>query len=169
MRPALLLAAGAGLLLAAGGALAAPGQEKMSTLDDIYKKHGARFGVDWRLLKAHAQVESSESAGAVNKADNESIGLMQVLCQPDGKGGCKNKLNVEGWSQTTREKLLDPDWNVYIAAQILEWNLRTFGFPKGIAVYNAWDQRNAPTKGPFKNQAYVDKVLAKARALGMGV
>lgn len=170
MRQALLLAAGAGLLLAAGSAFAAPGKKNpMSTLDDIYKKHGAAFGVDWRLLKAHAQVESGENAGAVNKADNESLGLMQVLCRPDGKGGCANRLNVEGWRETTRARLLDADWNVYIGAQILAWNIRTFGLPKGIAVYNAWDQRNAPSAGPFKNQAYVDKVRAKARALGMEV
>lgn len=138
-------------------------------MDELYKKHGAAFGVDWRLLKAIAQVESSERADAVNAADKESIGLMQVLCQPDGQGGCRNKLNVQGWPETTRAKLLDPDWNVYIGAQILAWNIRTYGLPKGIAVYNAWDQRHAPTAGPFKNQAYVDKVRAKARALGLEV
>lgn len=138
-------------------------------MDELYKKHGAAFGVDWRLIKAHAQVESSENPAAINRADNESIGVMQILCRPDGKGGCANKLNVRGWKETTREKLLDADWNIYIGAQILAWNIAQFGVLKGIAVYNAWDQRNAPAAGPFKNQSYVDKVRAKARSLGMEI
>ena len=52
---------------------------------------------------------------------------------------------------------------------LLAWNISTFGLLRGIAVYNAWDQRSAPAAGPFKNQAYVDKVRAKARALGLEI
>jgi soluble lytic murein transglycosylase-like protein len=137
--------------------------------DEIYRKHAAEFGVDWRLLKAIAQVESSENPLAVNAADRESLGLMQILCQPDGQGGCRNRLNVTGWRHTTRERLLDADWNVYIGAQVLAWNIEKYGLPRGIAVYNAWDQRSAPIDGPFRNQGYVDRVIAKARALGMAL
>ena len=136
------------------------------TLDDLYRQYGSAFGVDWRLVKAIAQRESGENPAAVNERDNESIGVMQVLCRPDGRGGCSNRLNVDGWPDTTREKLLDADWNIYIGAQILAWNIATFGVAKGIAVYNAWDQHTAPTAGPFKNQAYVNDVISKARALG---
>ena len=136
------------------------------TLDSIYQKYGAQFGVDWRLLKADAQHESGENPSAVNEADNESIGLMQILCRPDGTGGCANKLNVDGWSDATREKLLDPDFNVYIGAQIMAANIKAYGVLKGIAVYNAWDQHTAPAAGPFKNQAYVVDVLRRAAKLG---
>src|SRR5581483_131071 len=141
-------------------------EQTFSSLDDLYRKYGAQFGVDWRLVKAIAQHESGENPDAVNSADNESIGLMQVLCRPDGQGGCKTKLNVDGWSATTREKLLDPDWNVFIGAQILATNIEAYGVAKGIAVYNDWKMHNAPAAGPFANQAYVNDVLAKAAALG---
>lgn len=128
-------------------------------LDSIFSEIGAKRGVDPLLLKAIATVESSLQARAVNPRDNESIGLMQILCVPDGKGGCSNTFKIQGWETITREKLFDPRTNVDMGAQILGWNLKTYGYPKGIAVYNAWDQRNAPAKGPFKNQAYVDKVI----------
>ena len=182
MRAAPFVAALVGLgalWLAARSARAAQGEEGATasftelaqswleeTMDDLYRKWGAVYAVDWRLVKAIAQHESGENPAAVNTRDNESLGLMQVLCRPDGQGGCANKLNVDGWSEATRERLLEPDFNVQIGVQILAWNLKTFGFPKGIAVYNAWDQRDAPMAGPFKNQGYVDDVLRRARALG---
>ncbi len=152
-----------GMLLASRQARAG---ERIVTLDDLYQQHAKTFGVDWRLVKAIAQHESRENQLAVNKADNESIGLMQILCRPDGRGGCSNKLNVQGWNTATRAKLLDADFNIYIGAQILSSNIAAYGVAKGIAVYNAWDQHAAPTAGPFKNQAYVDDVLARARSLG---
>jgi soluble lytic murein transglycosylase-like protein len=136
------------------------------SLDELYQKHADAFGVDWRLVKAIAQHESHENPDAVNPRDNESIGIMQILCRPDGQGGCLNKLNVEGWNETTRVKLFDADWNVYIGTQILADNIDRYGVAKGIAVYNAWDQHVAPTAGPFKNQAYVNDVLKRATALG---
>jgi soluble lytic murein transglycosylase-like protein len=134
--------------------------------DALYQKHAAARGVDWRLVKAIAQHESGELADAVNARDHESLGLMQVLCRPDGRGGCANRLNVEGWADATREKLLDPEFNVYIGVQILASNIDAYGVPKGIAVYNAWDQHTAPAEGPFRNQRYVDDVLRRARLLG---
>lgn len=103
--------------------------------------------------------ESRLNPNAVNAADNESIGLMQVLCRPDGLGGCSNKFNVDGWSEATRKKLFDPRFNIRIGAQILAWNIRTYGLPKAIAVYNRWAERTALVAGPFENQSYVDAVL----------
>lgn len=141
-------------------------QGLVMSLDDLYQRHGLAFGIDWRLVKAIAQHESGENPTAVNSADNESIGIMQVLCRPDGQGGCKNRLNLPSWKDATREKLLDADFNISIGAQILASNVRIYGVPKGIAVYNAWDQHTAPTAGPFKNQRYVNDVLRRAHALG---
>jgi soluble lytic murein transglycosylase-like protein len=136
------------------------------SLEEIYQRYADQFGVDWRLVKAIAQHESGENPDAVNTRDNESIGLMQILCRPDGAGGCTNRLNVEGWPDATREGLFDADFNVYIGAQILASNIASYGVPKGIAVYNAWDQHTAPAGGPFKNQSYVDDVLRRAAKLG---
>lgn len=161
----------AGVLLAAVLALLLPRRAEAASsrapeLMDLYQRHAAALGIDWRIVRAIAQVESGENPSAVNAADNESIGLMQVLCRPDGQGGCANRLNVDGWDQATRARLFDPEFNVWIGAQILAWNIGQFGVLKGIATYNAWDQRTAPAAGPFKNQAYVNKVIARARALG---
>jgi len=130
------------------------------SMDDLFRKWGAVYGVDWQLLKSIAVTESRLNPDAVNAADNESIGLMQVLCRPDGGGGCSNGLNVDGWSEATRKKLFDPRFNIKIGAQILAWNIRTYGLPKAIAVYNRWAERTSPVAGPFQNQLYVDAVLA---------
>lgn len=135
------------------------------TLDELFQKWGAYFGVEWQLLKAHAIVESSLDPNAVNETDNESIGLMQILCRPDGNGGCMNRLNVEGWSEATREKLFNPDFNIRIGAGILAWNIRHYGLPRGIAMYNRYAEKDSPIGGPFQNQAYVDKVLSNYRRI----
>ena len=134
-----------------------PGATPETDLDSLYEKYAARQGLDPMLLKAIARVESNENPKARNPAD-PSIGLMQVLCIPDGRGGCSNKLNVLDWPPESEGKLFDPDYNLHIASQILSWNTLTFGTLKGIAVYNSWGARNDPPDGPFRNQDYVDKV-----------
>lgn len=135
--------------------------------DAIFQKHARDYNIDWRLLKAIAMQESSLNPRAVNKAD-PSYGLMQVLCtENDGDPFCDNVFNLPGWGKVTKEKLLDPDTNIAYGAQIFAWNLRTYGsVEKALAVYNSWDQRNAPQRGPFKNQHYVDGVLGYFRELG---
>jgi len=139
--------------------LAETSDANLPSMDDLLKKWGAVYGVEWQLLKAIAMKESSLNPNAVNTADNESIGLMQVLCRPDGQRGCGNNLNVDGWTEATRKKLFDPDFNIRIGAQILAWNIRTYRMPKAIAVYNRWSERKSHVVGPFENQSYVDAVL----------
>lgn len=138
---------------------------RSETLDEIFQRWGNEYGVDWILLKAVSMKESSLNPNAVNSADNESLGLMQVLCHPDGYGGCTNRFNVDGWTEATREKLLMPDFNIRIGAQILAWNIQQYGLPKAIAVYNKWNERTSPQEGPFDNQAYVEKVLSNYRSI----
>jgi soluble lytic murein transglycosylase-like protein len=133
------------------------------SMDELFRKWGAVYGVEWQLLKAVARKESRLNPNAVNNADNESIGLMQVLCRPDGQEGCANGLKVDGWSEATRGKLFDPEFNIRIGAQILAWNIRKYGLPKAIAVYNRWSERSSPVAGPFENQAYVAAVLGNYR------
>lgn len=166
MNPFLVAAA---LGVAVGGALIAGrahgvSKQEEQAMDEIFQKYGVKYGVDPILLKAIATVESSLNPQAVNPAD-PSVGLMQILCLPDGKGGCRNRFNIDGWEDATFERLKDADFNVMLGAQILAWNLKTYGYPRGIAVYNAWDQRHAPVNGPFKNQSYVDKVIGAYRKL----
>ena len=133
--------------------------ENMSDYETLFKKWAAIYQTDWRLLMAHALAESNLDSAAVNKSD-PSYGLMQVLCQHKGTGICTNVFNVDGWAGMTAGRLMDPDTNIRIGAQIIAYNVRTFGMPRAVAVYNAWDQRKAPQAGPFKNQSYVNKVLA---------
>lgn len=135
------------------------------SLNDLYSHYGQIHGLDPMLLKAIAQVESSENPDAKNPND-PSYGLMQLLCRPDGKGSCSNKLNVIGWPPGSVADLYDPDYSVNIASQILSWNIGRYGFLRGIACYNNWGARLSEPDGPFPNQGYVDKVMSKYRNLG---
>jgi soluble lytic murein transglycosylase-like protein len=164
------LAAGAAIVAALvgffyarkGNAMEAPQSAVQPvTLDSLFKKYGAKYGVDWQLLKAIAMAESSLQPDAVrnNPPHDVSVGVMQILCLPGPSGYCSNRFNVDGWQGMTADKLLDPETNIAIGAQILAWNLRTYGNPRGIAVYNSYSARHAGPTGPFPNDSYVAKVL----------
>ncbi len=114
------------------------------------------------LLKAIAIVESNLNPDAVrdNPPHDVSVGLMQILCLPGPDGVCANKFNIDGWQGMTFDALKNPETNVWMAVQILSWNIQNFGWPRGLAVYNSWSARNAPLHGPFPNQKYVEKVLS---------
>lgn len=162
---ALIAASVAGLILLLWPKRGMAMDEKRTPLDAIFEKYGARYGVDALLLKAIATVESSLNPAAVrwNPPHDISVGLMQILYLPivpgDTNSAPKNWFNVDGWADATFEKLKDADFNVRIGAQIIAWNIKTFGFKRGIAVYNAWSARHAGVDGPFPNQPYVEKVL----------
>lgn len=140
---------------------------KKDSLKALYSCYGDRFGIDPNLIRAIAIVESSEDPKAVNPSD-PSYGLMQVLCQPNGRGGCANHLNINEWPPYSSEQLFDPEYNLLIAAQILKWNIRKYGLEKGVACYNCWESRYDPVRGPFRNQEYVTKVFAKYEQLKAG-
>lgn len=128
--------------------------------DDLYRYHAALHGLDWRLLKAIAVTESGENPNAVNPSD-PSYGLCQILCTgAEGDQLCTNRLNVPSWSGATPNRLMDPAFNVQVAAEILAWNIGQFGTDKGIAVYNMWAAYKTPAGSPFPNQEYVDRVKA---------
>ncbi len=133
----------------------------LNPLDELFKKYGAKYNIEPRLLRAIAVVESSLRVDAIrnNPPHDVSVGLMQILCIPDAKGFCTNKFNVDGWKNIKFNDLLNPDLNVSIGTQILAWNIKTYGYARGIAVYNNWSARNSPVNGPFPNQSYVNKVF----------
>lgn len=136
---------------------------KKETLDEIFKKHADRNGLDWKLLKAIGMQESSLNPKAINPAD-PSYGLMQILCTPSSNGVCANKFPaVSDWPPNSKEQLLDADYNVSVGAQILAWNIKTFGVRKGVAVYNSWKARFETE--PFSNQRYVDNVFSNYKRL----
>jgi len=92
------------------------GTASKETLESLYIKHGINKGVDWKLLKAIATVESSENPNAKNPLD-PSVGLMQILCVPDGTGGCKNRFNILDWPPISEQHLYDPDVSLHYASQ----------------------------------------------------
>lgn len=136
-------------------------------IDALFLKYGTLYNVPPNLLKALAVVESALKPNAIrnNPPNDVSAGLMQVLCLPGANGVCTNKFNVDGWQGMTLQRLLDPETNIKIGAQIIAYNLRTYGYKRGIAVYNSWSARNSPADGPFPNDAYVNKVLSLVNKL----
>ena len=146
---------------------AEPSAPRAPTLRELYAKHGAAYGVDPLLIEAIAMVESSQRADAVrwNPPHDVSVGVMQVLCAPpaDALPGsdfvCQNRFNISPWPVRFSE-LKNPDLNIALGVQILAWNLRTFGFPRGVAVFNMYSMRHAGIDGPFENRQYVDRVLS---------
>lgn len=137
---------------------------KYNRLDALYIKYGNIYGIDPYLLKAIAFIESSENPYAHNKESN-CIGLMQILCQPDGHGGCRNIFNIDQWPPENSDQLYDAEYNIHMGTQILKWNITKYGLKKGIAVYNSWSARFDSREGPFRNQSYVDKVMNKYQKL----
>lgn len=139
-------------------------EENEMSLRDIFQKWGEKYGVDPMLIEAHAMAESALDPNAVrwNPPADISVGLMQVLYIPSDLSNRnsppKNRLQVDGWHDATFDKLKDPNFNVMIAAQIMRYNINTYGLPRAIAVYNNYSQRFAGRDGPFTNQSYVDKV-----------
>lgn len=139
-----------------------PAPVPSSPTEELCLKYGDMYGVDPALLRAIIRAESNGDANAIrnNPPRDVSVGLMQILCIPDAQGFCTNNFNVEGWSGMTFDALRDPETNIAIGAQILSWNIKQYGMPRAIAVYNNWSARKSPQSGPFPNQSYVNKVLA---------
>lgn len=130
--------------------------------DALFRKHGEANGVDWRLLKAIAIVESHLNPRAENP-DGISAGIMQIHCVTSSTGSCRNRFDLPVWPPVSRAQLYDPDYNIAIGAQILAWNIEHLGLSRGIAAYNQWSARHTQRGKPFPNQYYVDKVLRTYR------
>ena len=170
MRPAILFAIGAGLALASVGVMAAPLTKKLVPFEDVFRAAGRRHGLDWRLIAAHAFVESSYNPKARNPEGSD--GLMQILFPLSKNAGVMRYLaagTLPEFLDVDMAQIFDAAYNVNLGAALIRENIRAFGMPRAIAVYNMDKSRLAPTAGPFINQGYVDKVLKKARELGMAV
>jgi len=115
----------------------------------VYQKYASE-DVPWQLLRAVAIVESGEDYLAFNPND-PSYGLMQILWTGS------NKLNVEGWPPPDTTTLYLPDYNVKIGSQILSWNIKKYGWVRGIIVYNNWSARKG--KIPLTSWRYYGRVF----------
>jgi hypothetical protein len=152
-----------------------------------------------KLLKAVAIRESSldptakrtedwtvtvtDPDGTTHEVAPISKGLMQVLIP--------QRLNVEQWPEGDPEdsnsqwtssiyesflkKLEDPDYNVKIGSQVLQWNIEDGGasphyVEKGVALFNGWNRTNKRARPPekFTNQDYVDDVMELFEQVNLG-
>ncbi len=155
-----------GLLLIAGGltlSAAAPPVRDM-TLRELVRSVAIQHGVPPLLAEAIVEVESGWDASAVSLED--SYGLMQVLCRPDGKGGCANRFDLPDWPPRHARDLFNVGYNVKIGVQILAYDIGHFGFWRGVAAYNDYSARLDPPAGPYRNQRYVDWVRRVYHQLG---
>ncbi len=124
-------------------------------LEECYQKAAQRYRVNPYLLKAIAQVESSERANATNVNQHptkttEDIGLMQInsIWLPQLKPYGIN-----------REKLFNPCLNAHIGAWILAQQIQKYG--------NTWYAIGAyHSRTPELNSKYSKKVQQKLRNMG---
>lgn len=89
--------------------------------DSIFEKAGKDFGIEPTLLQRIATIESSLNPLAINQNKNGTvdIGLMQI-----------NSMHLKELSKVgvTRQSLLDPEVNVYVAALLLSSHIRKRGY-----------------------------------------
>lgn len=92
-----------------------------TSYDPIFEKAGRDFGIESSLLKRIAMIESSLNPSAINQNKNGTvdIGLMQI-----------NSMHLKRLSKVgvTRQSLLDPEVNVYVAALLLSSHIRKRGY-----------------------------------------
>lgn len=127
-----------------------------STFNNVYKKWGDIRNIDWRVLKAIAQMESSEQLdpGEPGPTAGTSYGLMQVNPEQNPR---------LDWPNDLSKLLRDADLNVKFGSKIfLEWLTRARTRKQAISGYNQGNRAlQEPPQGPFSNQAYVDGVMEK--------
>lgn len=89
--------------------------------DRFFTEAGTAFGIDATLLKRIATIESSMNPKALNLNKNGSydIGLMQI-----------NTIHLKRLSKigVTRQSLMDPEVNIYVASLLLSSHIRKRGY-----------------------------------------
>jgi len=122
--------------------------EARAEFNSIYKFYATKI-VPSELLRAVAIVESGENTHAYNPND-PSYGLMQILFTGS------NKLYIDGWPPNSFNDLYEPNYNVKIGSQILNWNIEKYGLFRGIVSFNNWSAREGLL--PMKSVKYFLKV-----------
>ena len=121
-----------------------------SGIAQLVDREAMKQDVDKRLVRAIIKVESDWNPQAFNPEGTGSFGLMQIQC---------STAEFMGFSGNCRA-LFDPRVNLIYGVKYVRWQLDRYGdMPKAIAAYNAGTAFSNPD-GTFRNQRYVDKVLA---------
>ncbi len=128
------------------------GELIMGLYDDLYKKWAELRGLDWKLLRAVAQTESTENPNAIGD-DGRSLGLMQVqLLIGKAYAGI---IDIS--------ELFDPDKNIEAGSGYLKEMIDKYGLEGGIEAYNLGETKYR--KG-LRSPTYRIKVLANYEKLG---
>lgn len=93
----------------------------LASYDPAFDDAARSFGLDARLLRRIAVIESGMNPGAVNRNTNGSVdyGLMQI-----------NSIHLKRLAAigVTKEALMDPQVNIYIGAMLLSSHIRKRGY-----------------------------------------
>lgn len=92
-----------------------------ASLEVYFTEAGRAFGIEPALLKRIATIESGMNPRAINRNTNGTVdlGLMQI-----------NTIHLRRLSKVgvTREALMDPEVNIYVAALLLSSHIRKNGY-----------------------------------------
>lgn len=114
-------------------------------LNVLYKKWATKRNIDWKLIKAHAIVETHEDPSAIGD-NGHSIGLMQL-----------QHFHFDPYGYT-KEDMLDPDKNIRVGSGLIRYLLKKYKGDRdsSIQAYNVGE--NAFDKG-VRNLIYLTRVL----------
>lgn len=97
----------------------------VTTYDELFKKYGAAYGVDWKLLKAICYVESTLGLNPRVKRGLEVPSDIEGSKSTDGKSWGLMQLRPETArdfdSTATPEKLNNAEFSIKIGAQFVAW------------------------------------------------
>lgn len=100
----------------------------------IYEKYGEAYGIDPRLLKAIAKVESGENPELIGDG-GESFGLCQI----------QKKYHEDRMKRLGVSNLLDPEQNVLVACDFLSELVERYGnLEMALSAYNSGSPYGAP-------------------------
>lgn len=153
------------------------GQTEENNLEPVFDRYAGKYKPKSltkkefkKLLKSLAWVESSMNPNANSAFAPDSYGIMQVICR-SGENGVDDSLLgnwIDGWPPESCNDLFNADLNIKIGAQIIAWNIQTYGFDpeknwKSVAAYNAASAQNpdvpkSADPQDFPNPDYVRKV-----------
>lgn len=139
---------------------------KTTPYEQLFKEAAQEDGLEWELLSAHAFVESSYNPKAKNPEG--SSGLMQIFLPVSHNKGARQHVadgTLPEWENIDVSKILDPAYNIMLGSALIRENMREYGFPRCVAVYNNSQDQTSPQNGPFHSQRYVDKVLERYNKL----
>lgn len=139
---------------------------KTTPYEQLFKEAGAENELEWELLSAHAFVESSYNPKAKNPEG--SSGLMQIFLPLSRNKGARQHVAdgvLPEWENIDLSMIFDPAYNIGLGAALIRENMREFGFPRCVAVYNNSKDQSSPQNGPFISQGYVNKVLKQYNKL----